>query len=90
MEHMTPAMKNARRTPSTKASGSRATCSKLDSAPIATIVATTMAVTMALLTMLAEFRVKDVNADTIPYLERSTALTIELLLGEPNRPVPRL
>ncbi len=40
--------------------------------------------------MLAEFRVNDVSADAIPYLGLSTALIIELLLGEPNRPVPTL
>ena len=52
------------------------------------MVVTTMAVATALLVIFAEFRVNDVRADIIPYLDLSTVLRMELLLGEPNSPVP--
>ena len=82
--------KNARCTPATNGPGAPETASKLGSAPMEPMVVTTMAVAMAVLAMLAEFRVKEVSAETIPYRDRSTALRMELLLGEPNRPEPTL
>ena len=85
-----PATINARFRPETNAWGSPETASKLGAAPSDAIVETTMAVAIAVLVILAEFRVSDVSADTIPYLGLSTALIIELLLGEPNSPVPTL
>ena len=88
--NMKPATINARFRPATKAKGSLETAPKLGSAPSDAMVATTMAVATALLVMLAEFLVRDVNADIIPYLGLSTALKIELLFGEPNNPVPAL
>ena len=54
------------------------------------MVVTTMAEAIAVLAMLAEFRVNDVSAETIPYRDRSTALSMELLFGEPNMPEPTL
>jgi hypothetical protein len=49
-----------------------------------------MAVETPILVMLAEFRVSGRNAETTPYLDRSTALRMELLLGVLNKPLPQL
>jgi hypothetical protein len=54
------------------------------------MVATTTVVAMAMLVTLAEFRTNCVKAETTPYCARSTALKMELLLGELNSAVPVL
>ena len=51
---------------------------------------TTMVVATAMLTMFAELRIKLVSAAMTPYRVRSTALMIELVFGEWNKPVPAL
>ena len=49
-----------------------------------------MVVATAMLTMFAELRIKLVSAAMTPYRVRSTALMIELVFGEWNKPVPAL
>jgi hypothetical protein len=86
-----PRTRKAKRSPATKASATWGeTASRLGSTPRRPMTVTTMVVAIATLTTLAEFRTSWVKAETTPYLERSTALKMELLLGELNRPVPVL
>ena len=49
-----------------------------------------MVVATAMPVMLAVFRTRFMNPDITPYLLRSTTLSIELLLGALNVPVPML
>ncbi len=87
---MAPKTVNAVCIPATNALGSLDTASRLGDAPIDAMVPTIMAVEIAMLVMFAEFRVRGRSAETIPYLERSTALRMELLFGVLNKPLPQL
>ena len=86
-----PISRKATRSPATKASATCGeTASRLGSTPLSPITVTTAVVATATLTTLAELRISWVRAATTPYRERSTALKMELLLGELNIPMPVL
>ena len=80
---MHPINPKAQRRPEMKApETSGETEPRLGSTPLNSMTVTTIVVARAMLTMLAEFRVRLVRAEITPYRERSTALIMELVLGE--------
>ena len=85
-----PRTRNAVCRPATNALGSLATASRLGSDPMPAMVAAMMAVETPMLVMLAELLVRGPNAETAPYLDRSTPLSVKLLFGVLNKPLPQL